>query len=368
MKETVTLLLNIARKSYLGADFRQAITYATQCKELALGREWLESQKILLLCFRELCRPSEMEAVRLEIAEFLKNASDDLKSLGLYLLAQQYAYRQEWPKAKGAVNESLEAALRNNNTDDLAYALFGSASVHLYQGDGTRAQEDLKKLEVILASHPRGEIQISLHFIKVNMAKENRNYDLALNELWRCYELARELGFHFYVPTILSYLANVHFESKAYQEAQFYLNLATRGVSEENQPLLFGYLEKQKMRLEKVLPREEFDLVVDIQNRIIHEKEKGAVDFRNQHTLLELALLFLKNPQTSFRKEDLIQKVWGQSYAPGSHDNLIYVTIKRLRALIEPDPDHPRYIMRNRQGYYFENSNKLHFKMGDSSL
>lgn len=309
-----------------------------------------------------------MEVVRLEVAEFVKNTEDSLKSLAYYLLAQQYAYRQDWPKAKGAVNEALAAALRNNNTDDLAYALFGSAMVHLYQGDLSRAQEDIDKLELILASHPRGEIQISLHFIKVNMAKENRNFDLALNELWRCYELARELGFHFYLPTILSYMANIHLERKSYQEAQLYLNLAMKGVSPENQPLLFGYLEKQKAKLEKVLPREEYDLIVDMQNRIIHEREKGAVDFRNQHTLLELALLFLKNPQLSFGKEVLIEKIWGQTYAPGSHDNLVYVTIKRLRSLIEPDPDHPRYIKRNRQGYYFENSNKLHFKMGDSSL
>nr|WP_295905720.1 hypothetical protein [uncultured Bdellovibrio sp.] len=55
-------------------------------------------------------------------------------------------------------------------------------------------------------------------------------------------------------------------------------------------------------------------------------------------------------------------KVWSQIYDPDLHDNLIYVSIKRLRTLIEPDLESPRYILRDRKGYYFNQQSIVQFK------
>jgi DNA-binding response OmpR family regulator len=51
--------------------------------------------------------------------------------------------------------------------------------------------------------------------------------------------------------------------------------------------------------------------------------------------------------------------VWKQDYDPGIHDNKIYVTIKRLRKLIEPDYEKPRYIFRAKNGYYLNKNTKV---------
>ncbi|MFN8945121.1 MAG: helix-turn-helix domain-containing protein, partial [Pseudobdellovibrionaceae bacterium] len=102
-----------------------------------------------------------------------------------------------------------------------------------------------------------------------------------------------------------------------------------------------------------------YDLVFDNENHMIVEKKLGKIDFKNQFILLDLLKLFLLNPGTVFSKEYLVENVWKQPYDPAVHDNKIYVTIKRLRRLIEPDFDKPKYIFRAKNGYYVNKSVKV---------
>jgi DNA-binding response OmpR family regulator len=60
-----------------------------------------------------------------------------------------------------------------------------------------------------------------------------------------------------------------------------------------------------------------------------------------------------------YSKEFLVEKIWKQSYDPSVHDNKIYVTIKRLRKLIEPDYDKPKYIYRAKNGYFMNKAAKI---------
>ena len=64
-----------------------------------------------------------------------------------------------------------------------------------------------------------------------------------------------------------------------------------------------------------------------------------------------------------FSKEYLVENVWKQPYDPSVHDNKIYVTIKRLRKLIEPEYDKPKYLFRAKNGYYFNKAVKVHFEI-----
>ncbi|KYG61675.1 hypothetical protein AZI86_18445 [Bdellovibrio bacteriovorus] len=362
MKETVTLLLNIARKSYLGADFRQAISYASEAKSSAQGRDWLEAQKYLLGCYGELLEKSAVQSIQDELRDFSRSCDNTLKSCAHYLLAQSFAIQGQWPKVKGNIEIALEAALAQGDFDDISYAIFGAARIDANLGQYQKALEGLSKLESILNARPRPDIQISLEILKSYIYKKLGQFDVAARIAWRAYEFAKVEGFHVHIPIILVSLATLEFDRKNFNEVRVYLSLAEKGVLAEKQPALFNYLQAEKLRLDKVLPVSEFDLIVDTHARVIQEKEKGLIDFRNQHTLLDLALLFLRNPQKSFDKSELLSQVWGRSYAPGSDDNLVYVTIKRLRSMIEPDPENPKYILRTRHGYYFDNRHRLHFK------
>jgi DNA-binding response OmpR family regulator len=102
-----------------------------------------------------------------------------------------------------------------------------------------------------------------------------------------------------------------------------------------------------------------FDLVFDSISNSVVERKKGKIDFKNQFILLDMLKLFLRNPGEVYSKEALVKAVWRQDYDPAVHDNKIYVTIKRLRQLIEPDFDKPKYIYRAKNGYYLNRNAKI---------
>jgi DNA-binding response OmpR family regulator len=55
----------------------------------------------------------------------------------------------------------------------------------------------------------------------------------------------------------------------------------------------------------------------------------------------DLLAHLMRNPRRAFRREDLLEDVWGFSYGDTS---TVTVHIRRLREKIEPDPSAPRYV------------------------
>lgn len=57
----------------------------------------------------------------------------------------------------------------------------------------------------------------------------------------------------------------------------------------------------------------------------------------------ELLLQLARNPGRVFTRSQLLDRVWSYDYA--GHDHTVKSHINRLRAKIEDDPAHPRYIL-----------------------
>ena len=83
---------------------------------------------------------------------------------------------------------------------------------------------------------------------------------------------------------------------------------------------------------------------------------------------MDMLRLFIQNPGNVYSKEVLVKQVWKQEYNPAVHDNKIYVTIKRLRKLIEPEYDKPRYIFRAKNGYYLNKNTSILLQNEGSSI
>lgn len=67
----------------------------------------------------------------------------------------------------------------------------------------------------------------------------------------------------------------------------------------------------------------------------------------------ELLAFLTKNRRQPFKREDLLEKVWGYEYYGGDARS-VDVTVRRLREKIEDDPSKPKYIITKRGiGYYF---------------
>jgi len=106
----------------------------------------------------------------------------------------------------------------------------------------------------------------------------------------------------------------------------------------------------------------EYDLIVNLNSCSVVERHKGKVDFKNQYILFSLMKMFLKQPGRMYSKEDLVKHIWKQGYNPSVDDNKIYVTIKRLRQLMEPDSRNIRYICCGKEGYYLNNKVRVLLK------
>ena len=72
----------------------------------------------------------------------------------------------------------------------------------------------------------------------------------------------------------------------------------------------------------------------------------------------DLLALFAGNPGKPFNREQLLNQVWGYSYA--GYEHTVNSHINRLRAKIEADPSHPRYIITVwGYGYRFADAEEL---------
>ncbi|MCL2376673.1 MAG: response regulator transcription factor [Defluviitaleaceae bacterium] len=84
-----------------------------------------------------------------------------------------------------------------------------------------------------------------------------------------------------------------------------------------------------------------------------YEVRRGGVSLDLTHREYELIkFLSSKNSQV-FSREQLLEKVWGYEYF--GDVRTVDVTIRRLRAKVEENPENPRYVLTKRGvGYYFK--------------
>ncbi len=66
----------------------------------------------------------------------------------------------------------------------------------------------------------------------------------------------------------------------------------------------------------------------------------------------DLLLVFAANPGRVFRRDDLLDRVWGRDFV--GVDRVVDVHVSNLRQKLEPDPENPRYLLTLRRvGYKF---------------
>jgi DNA-binding winged helix-turn-helix (wHTH) protein len=93
-------------------------------------------------------------------------------------------------------------------------------------------------------------------------------------------------------------------------------------------------------------------LKINFSQKLYVEKELGKIDLANQFILVKLLEVLCENQGIAVSKEEIVRRLWKENYDPAQHDNRIYVNIKRLRTLIEPDTENPKYLFRSADGYF----------------
>lgn len=354
-------------------DFLLAIQKLTDAADAYLScrqfAPYLKTQNLLLRLFAETDQFDRILDVKERLQDLVIKEGLELNSKSYYTLALCASYKGQQETALDYLNKALDLGMASDQKSDVCYALSGQAMVLISMGQAEEALKRIQKLYVFLEVLDLPEVKISTHLAHARILSRRKEYEACLQLLWKAYEMVRTtktMQMHVY---ILYLLGQTYWASGDQDLARLYLNLASKVVDPVNMRRLAREIQKD---LEEVGlgSKSAYDLVFDFENHAVTEKKLGRVDFKNQFILLDLLRLFVQNQGQVYSKEYLVEQVWKQSYDPSVHDNKVYVTIKRLRRLIEPDFDKPKYIFRAKNGYFMSRTARIAIenKEGELSL
>ncbi len=324
------------------------------------GSRFIECSVYVLRLLAEQEAFAKVERVENQILKFFEKTphSDiDPKLLSRmhYVLGICLVYRGD--KHLAAIErfrESIQFAIVCGDRSALAWPLYGAATV-LYARDRFEdALRELEKLETLLSCRTIPELSSSSLLLHSLILRNQKRLDESLAKAWEAFEsLKQQPHLGLYLHTLAT-LGTIFREKGDPATARIYLDLARRSLKRTEFPRIARIVDQALEQLggETSL----YDLALNLKSGTLHEARKGEVRFDGQFLLRDLLSVFLRSsiqsPGAVLKKEDLVREVWGESYRPQSHDNKIYVNIKRLRRLIEAEDGSTEYILRGKQGYY----------------
>lgn len=317
----------------------------------------IKCQNALLRIFAERMEFDKINKIKEEIQDLVLKEGISLNSKTYYVLGVCAAFKDQVDLALDYFQKALAAALGKDSKEDMVYAISGVTLCYVHKGRLEEALSEIYNLRVFFEVLNLPELKLNTQIINALILRKLHRFDEALDVLWTAYENLKSPNTKIYMNSVLYNIGACYFDSGNRDMAKVYLQLARKSIDERN-------FKRTTFEVDKLLDKlgasdTEFDLVINEETQTIREKTKGSVHFKNQFILLDLLNLFVKNPGAVYSKEDLVERIWQQEYNPSVHDNKVYVTIKRLRKLIEPDYDKPHYIFRGKNGYYLNKAAKV---------
>lgn len=299
---------------------------------------------------------SKIELIESQVFSVLatQDLSVRLKSRVMYILGICSCYQDSrHDQAMNRFREAIDYAVASDDKEALASPLYGAATVLYARGRYDEALKELSQLEILLGCLSMPELSATSLLLRSMIRRKQSRLDEALEAAWAAYEtLKHHPHLAIYLHTLCS-LGAIYTMKNDLSCAKLYLELADRSLKRDEFPRIARILDDALSAIRKS-GRTEADLAFDTRTGILTSRKKGDIRFEGQFILRDLLRVFLESPGRIFSKEDLARKVWKQTYQSDVHDNKIYVTIKRLRALLETDSAGKAddLILRAKNGYF----------------
>lgn len=300
---------------------------------------------------------AKVEAHILQFFEKTPHKEIDPKLLSRmhYVLGICLVYRgDKHLEAMERFQESIQFAIECGDRSALAWPLYGAATVLYARNRFDDALRELEKLQTLLSCRAIPELSSSSLLLHSLILRNQKRLDESLAKAWDAFEsLKQQPHLGLYMHTLAT-LGTIFREKGDPSAARIYLDLARRSLKRTEFPRIARIVDEALEQLGDDTAL--FDLSLNLKSGTLHEARKGEIRFDGQFLLRDLLSVFLRSsvhtPGAVLKKEDLVREVWGETYQPQSHDNKIYVNIKRLRRLIEAEDGSTEYILRGKQGYY----------------
>jgi tetratricopeptide (TPR) repeat protein len=288
-----------------------------------------------------------------------------LKSRVMYILGICSCYQDtRHDQAMNRFREAIDYAVASDDKEALASPLYGAATVLYARGRYDEALKELARLDILLSCLSLPELSATSSLLRALIRRNQSRLDEALEAAWSAYETLKNLPqLWVYMQTLVT-LGTIYTLKGDLTCAKLYLDLADRSLKRDEFPRVARLVDEALATIRKS-GRTEADLAFDTRTGILTSCLKGEVRFEGQFILRDLLRVFLESPGRVFSKEDLARKVWKDTYNPRVHDNKIYVTIKRLRGLLESDSNGD-LILRAKTGYFL--NPKLRVVIDDETI
>ncbi len=348
-------------------DYQLAAQYLTKASETFFAKKnvsgFLKCYNLLLRIYAEREEFELINSTKERLQDLVLKEGFELNSKTYYTLALCASYKNQQETALDYLQKALAIALAADVKEDICHAIFGLAFVYASQSINRmpEALKEIYNLQVFFQVYDLPELKISTQMLNADILRKHKKYDEAIDVVWKTYDDLRETKNMVTGTYLLALLGSIYADAGDKDMAQMYLKLAQKTVDHKNQIRLSKMIKNSIERLGGFVDRG-FDLIFEEEKHAVVERKLGRIDFKNQFILLDLLRIFVQNQGSVCSKEYLVENVWKQPYDPGVHDNKVYVTIKRLRKLIEPDFDKPKYIFRAKNGYYMNKSAKIHIE------
>jgi Response regulators consisting of a CheY-like receiver domain and a winged-helix DNA-binding domain len=324
-------------------------------------KQYFKATNLLMRAYADTDQFDKINVLKEKIQDLILNEGLELSSKTYYILAMCTQMKGQTEGALDYFQKALTLALAVDDKEDICRAIFGIARCYASPELGRYADalKEIYNLQVFFQVYDFPEIKFSSLWLNAEVLRRLKKYDEAIEVAWKAYDELKNTKNLIMGTNLLGLLGTIYLDAGDKDMARMYLTLANRSVDQKNSSRLAKMIRND---LEKVGGESEqnFDLIFDDINHTVYEKKIGKVDFKNQFILLDLLRLFVQNQGKVYSKEFLVENVWKQPYDPVVHDNKIYVTIKRLRKMIEPDYEKPKYIFRAKNGYYMNKSARVH--------
>ncbi len=343
-------------------DYKEALPQLQESSKIYLiEKDYPAYLKCLQLILRIHAERDEFENITLikeNLHDLVIREGIELSSKTYYVLGLCSSMKGQPDNAIEYLKKALNIALEKDSKEDMCYAILGLAICYRHLKKFEDALKEIYNLNIFLQVLNIPELKAASLTTNALILLDLKKFEQSLDILWLAYEELKNTKQLTQAISILSNIGIVLFEMGQKDAAKVYLNLAYKALDPENNKRAIKQISKYLSSL-VIESQGSADLVFDLDNHSVIEKNVGKIDFKNQFILLDLLKLFIANQGHIFSKEYLVEHVWKQNYDPAIHDNKIYVTIKRLRKLIEPDYDKPKYIFRAKNGYYLNKSSKI---------
>lgn len=329
---------------------------------------YLDTLQLIFRAHAELLDFDFVDRAELSLNQLAREHAITLTPKMLYTLGLCASYRSLHKESLEYCKQALTLSIKCDDQEGMSHAILGMA-ISYYNLD--QLQESLKEiynLQIVMNILDLPQVRISSQILKGQILRKLKKYDQALDILWQSYEMLKtEKNLYSYI-SLLYGISLTYKESGHIEEARNYLRLATKTIDSENLKRLASLVEKLSIELGAESAVGEFDLIFNLATNSIIERNLGKVDLQNQFILIDLLKMFMTQPGVSFTKEQVVKFIWKQSYNPSVHDNKIYVTIKRLRQILEPNIEKPKYIFRSKYGYYFSKDVRIRIEQSSESV